>query len=53
VLAGFLLGFLETFLQTYLPGNLSGYRDAMLWVILIGVLLLRPQGLFAPAPERA
>jgi branched-chain amino acid transport system permease protein len=53
VLAGFLLGFLETFLQSYLPGAESGYRDAILWVILIGVLLLRPQGLFAPAPERA
>jgi len=53
VLAGFLLGFLETFLQTYLPGAESGYRDAILWVILIGVLLLRPQGLLAPAPERA
>jgi branched-chain amino acid transport system permease protein len=53
VLAGFLLGFLETLLQTYLPGSASGYRDAMLWVILIGVLLLRPQGLFAPAAERA
>ena len=53
VLAGFLLGFLETFLQRYLPGAESGYRDAILWVILIGVLLLRPQGLFAPAPERA
>jgi branched-chain amino acid transport system permease protein len=53
VLAGFLLGFLETFLQAYLPGAESGYRDAFLWLILIGVLLLRPQGLFAPAPERA
>jgi branched-chain amino acid transport system permease protein len=53
VVAGFLLGALETFLQTFLPGNVSGYRDAMLWVLLIGVLLLRPQGLFAPAPERA
>lgn len=53
VLAGFLLGFLETFLQAYLPGAESGYRDAFLWLIFIGVLLLRPQGLFAPAPERA
>jgi branched-chain amino acid transport system permease protein len=53
VLAGFLLGFLETLLQTYLPGSASGYRDAVLWVILIGVLLFRPQGLFAPAVERA
>ena len=52
VLAGFLLGFLETLLQTYLPGSASGYRDAVLWVILIGVLLFRPQGLFAPAAER-
>jgi branched-chain amino acid transport system permease protein len=52
-LAGLLLGALETLLQTYLPGSLSGYRDAMLWVILIGVLLFRPQGLFAPAAERA
>lgn len=53
VVAGFLLGFLETFLQAYLPGAESGYRDAFLWLILIGVLLLRPQGLFSPAPERA
>jgi branched-chain amino acid transport system permease protein len=53
VIAGFLLGFLETYLQTYLPASVSGYRDALLWVILIGVLLLRPQGLFAPASERA
>jgi branched-chain amino acid transport system permease protein len=51
--AGLLLGILETLLQTYLPGTVSGYRDALLWVILIGVLLVRPQGLFAPAAERA
>jgi branched-chain amino acid transport system permease protein len=51
--AGLLLGALETLLQTYLPGTVSGYRDALLWVILIGVLLIRPQGLFAPAAERA
>jgi branched-chain amino acid transport system permease protein len=53
VVAGFLLGFLETFLQTYLPGTVSGYRDALVWVLLIGVLLFRPEGLFAPAAERA
>ena len=51
--AGLLLGALETVLQTSLPGELTGYRDAMMWVILIGVLLIRPQGLFAPAAERA
>jgi branched-chain amino acid transport system permease protein len=51
--AGLLLGVVETLLQALLPGNLTGYRDAMMWVILVGVLLVRPQGLFAPATERA
>jgi branched-chain amino acid transport system permease protein len=27
------------------PGNLSGYKDAVAFAFLFGILLLRPQGL--------
>ncbi len=33
------------FLQTWLPAGLSAYRDAIVFVILILVLLVRPQGI--------
>jgi branched-chain amino acid transport system permease protein len=50
--AGFLLGILEVGFQSYLPTDLTVYRDAMVWVVVIGVLLIRPNGLFTPAPEK-
>jgi branched-chain amino acid transport system permease protein len=34
-----------TFFQTYLPGDLSRYRDAMVFVALILLLLVRPGGI--------
>lgn len=47
-LGGFLIGCLTVVLQTTLPESLRAFRDAVLFSIVIGVLLLRPQGLFAP-----
>ncbi|MFC0246849.1 branched-chain amino acid ABC transporter permease [Falsochrobactrum ovis] len=47
VAGGFLLGFIEVFLQAYLPESLLGYRDAFAILIVIGVLLMAPQGLLA------
>lgn len=45
VLGGYLLGFAEVFLVGFLPEGTSGYRDALVFVILIIVLLLRPNGI--------
>ena len=43
---GLILGLSETFVVAY---GSSGYRDAIAFVIIIGVLLVRPQGLFGQA----
>ncbi|HEV2036782.1 MAG TPA: branched-chain amino acid ABC transporter permease [Candidatus Dormibacteraeota bacterium] len=45
VVGGFLLAFLEVFFQATLPGNLTGYVDALVFVIVILILLFRPNGL--------
>lgn len=45
VLGGFLLGFLTVGLQTILPTSLLEYRSAFTFLIIIIVLLFRPQGL--------
>lgn len=47
VAGGFLLGFIEVLLQAYLPENLLPYRDAFAILLVIAVLLFRPQGLLA------
>lgn len=44
VLGGFILGMAEIMLITFLP-SLTGYRDAIAFVILIIVLLVKPTGL--------
>lgn len=46
-LGGFLLGFLSVLLQRYLPEDLRPFRDAFVFAAVIGVLLVRPQGLLA------
>jgi branched-chain amino acid transport system permease protein len=47
---GFLLGVIETLVSGYLS---STYRDAIAFVVLIAILLLRPTGLFgAPQTEK-
>jgi len=44
VLGGFLLGFIEIMVAAFMP-QLTGYRDAFSFVLLILVLLLKPAGL--------
>ncbi len=44
VLGGFLLGVLEIMIVAFLP-ELTGYRDAFAFVLLIVVLLVKPSGL--------
>jgi branched-chain amino acid transport system permease protein len=45
VLGGYVLGTLEILLQGLLPASLSPYRDAFVFVILITLLLFRPNGI--------
>ena len=53
VLGGYLLGMLEIMLQAFLPPALSSYRDAFVFLVLILVLLVRPNGLLGlNAPEK-
>jgi len=44
VLGGFLLGMIEIMIVAFLP-ELTGYRDAFAFVLLIVVLLVKPAGL--------
>ena len=44
VLGGFLLGFIELMTIAFLP-DLTGYRDAFAFILLIVVLLVKPTGL--------
>lgn len=43
---GFLVGVVSTLLQAFLPPDLRAFREAFLFVVVILVLLARPQGLF-------
>jgi branched-chain amino acid transport system permease protein len=45
---GFLVGLLETFGAAYIS---TAYRDAFALVVLIGVLLLKPEGIFGIREE--
>ena len=45
VLGGILLGLLEALAQGYLPSEYTGYRDAVAFVALIIILLVKPSGL--------
>jgi branched-chain amino acid transport system permease protein len=45
VLGAYVLGFAEIFLIGFLPPSLSSYRDAFVFVLLILVLLIRPNGI--------
>jgi branched-chain amino acid transport system permease protein len=46
VAGGFLVGIISTLLQAFLPVDLRPFREAFLFVAVILVLLVRPQGLF-------
>ncbi|KZY05033.1 MULTISPECIES: branched-chain amino acid ABC transporter permease [Roseobacteraceae] len=52
VAAGFLLGAASVMLQAFLPLDARPFRDAFLYSLVIGCLLLRPQGLFASASAK-
>jgi len=41
----------QQFLQTYLPGSLSSWRDAFVFIVLIAVLIFRPNGILG-GPQR-
>jgi branched-chain amino acid transport system permease protein len=47
VLGGLLLGVIEVMATTYIPGTLGGsaWKDVWAFVLLILVLVFRPQGL--------
>lgn len=52
VAAGFALGAASVALQALLPAEVRPFRDAFLYALVILVLLLRPQGLFAAASAK-
>lgn len=49
ILGGLLLGLIEQFSGVYLP---DGFKDAMAYLVLIGVLILWPRGLLGEAHGR-
>jgi len=49
ILGGLLLGVIEQFAGVYLP---DGYKDAVAYLVLIGVLILWPRGLLGDAHGR-
>ena len=51
VLGGFFLGALEVFLQATLPGSLLPYTQAAALLVVVGILYVRPQGLFGQKVE--
>ncbi|WP_333829381.1 ABC transporter permease subunit [Pararhodobacter sp.] len=52
VLAGFGIGAAVVVLQVALPAEVRPFREAFVYGLVIAVLLLRPQGLFAPASAK-
>jgi branched-chain amino acid transport system permease protein len=48
VLGAYVLGFAEIFFVGFLPPSLSSYRDAFVFLLLILVLLVRPNGILGP-----
>jgi branched-chain amino acid transport system permease protein len=49
VIGGFVVGAVEVFSQAFLPDSLSPYRDAIVLSVIIGILILRPDGLVPAA----
>jgi branched-chain amino acid transport system permease protein len=53
VAGGFLLGFIEIYLAAFLPAELQEFRDPIGLVIVVLILLLRPNGLIPSAALKA
>jgi branched-chain amino acid transport system permease protein len=47
VTGGYALGLITIMLQAYLPANIAPFRDAFVYAAVIGILVLRPEGIFA------
>ena len=45
VVGGYVLGFATVFFAGYLPGSVAGFSEALALAVVVGLLLLRPQGL--------
>lgn len=52
VLGGLAVGMVTVALQTLLPPDLRPFREAFVYLVVIAVLVLRPQGLFRSALSR-
>ena len=50
-MGGYLLGVLEVFIVAFLPSEMSPYRDAIVFTLLIAFLLFRPYGLLNTSRE--
>lgn len=46
VMGAYLFGAISTLMQSWLPSNLVNFRDAFAFILIIALLVLRPQGLF-------
>jgi branched-chain amino acid transport system permease protein len=51
LLGGYILGALEVFIVAFLPSEVSPYRDAIVFALLIAFLLFRPNGLLNRTQE--
>ena len=51
LIGGYLLGALEVFIVAFLPSEVSPYRDAIVFTLLIAFLLFRPNGLLKRTQE--
>jgi branched-chain amino acid transport system permease protein len=51
-MGGFLLGVGTSLLEATLPTSLIAFRDAFLYIAVIGILVIRPQGLLSGAKVR-
>ncbi len=52
VLGGYVLGALTVALQIVLPEDLRAYRDAFLFAAVLGLLVLRPEGLIVASSRK-
>ena len=52
VIGGYVLGGITIFVGAYLPSNLVSYTQAFAYVLVILILLYRPQGLLVPRSAR-
>jgi branched-chain amino acid transport system permease protein len=51
VVGGFVLGLAEVLFESRLPGSATAFSNAFVLLVIIGLLLLRPQGLLGRAAE--